>query len=208
MNLKDLLGSNYHEGMTFDEISNVLADKKLADLSTGAYVDKNKYDADIKAKDSEIQKKAQELSAKMTADEKAQAEEAKKDALIEELKKQILDSNIYNSKSTAESILAGSKTILGIKDDDTAYQNFIGSISTDNLESTKVVATYINKLVQDSYKKGKDDASKNNLGAFSKGVGSAETGDGKPINNYGAQLAKMNTIKNVDSNLYFKDKTE
>ena len=144
----------------------------------------------------------------MTADEKAQAEEAKKDALIEELKKQILDSNIYNSKSTAESILAGSKTILGITDDDTAYQNFIGSISTDNIENTKVVATYINKLVQDSYKKGKDDASKNSLGAFSKGVGSTETGNGKPIDNYGTRLAKMNTIKNVDSNLYFKDKNE
>ena len=204
MNLKDLLGDSFHEDMTFEEVSSALSGMKLADLSTGAYVDKNKYEADIKAKNSEIERKAQELSAKMTADEKAQAEEAKKDALIEDLKKQILDSNIYNSKSTAESILAGSKNILGIEDTDEAYNNFIGSISTDNLEHTKTIATYINKLVQDSYKKGKDDASKNNMGTFSKGVNTSASGDGKNIENLGTQLAKAANIKSVDSNLYFK----
>lgn len=203
MNLKELLGENYHDDMTFDEISNALSNMKLADLSTGAYVDKNKYEADIKARDTEIQKKAQELNAKMTADEKAQAKEAEKDALIEELKKQIVDSNIYNSKSTAESILAGSKNILGIEDGDNAYNSFIGSISTDNLESTKTIATYVNKLVQDSYKKGKDDASKNNMGSFGKDVATASSESGQP-ENYGAQIAKMETIKQVDSNLYFK----
>ena len=205
MNLKDLLGANYHDDMTFEEISNALSSMKLADLSTGAYVDKNKYEADIKAKDSELQRKAQELSAKMTAEEKAQAEEAKKDALIEDLKKQIMDSNIYNSKSTAESILANSKSILGIGNDDAAYNDFIGSISSDNLESTRTVATYINKLVQDSYNKGKDDASKNQLGNFAKDVNTTASGDGKAVENYGATLAKMNTIQEADSDLYFKN---
>jgi len=205
MNLKDLLGSNYHDDMTFEEISNALSSMKLADLSTGAYVDKNKYEADIKARDTEIKQKSQALNEKMTAEEKAQAEEAKKDALIEELRKQILDSNIYNSKSTAESILAGSKNILGIEDGDDAYNNFIGSISTDNLDNTRTVATYINKLIQDSYTKGKDDASKNNLGNFSKGVNTTASEDGKAIENYGAQLAKLNTSQEVDSDLYFKN---
>jgi hypothetical protein len=205
MNLKDLLGENFHEDMTFEEISNALSGMKLADLSTGAYVDKNKYEADIKAKNSELQKKNEELSAKMTADEKAQAEEAKKDALIEELKKQIIDSAISNSKSTADSILSSSRNILGIKEDDAAYTSFIGSISNENLDGTKTVATYINKLVQDSYNKGKEDASKNNMGSFSKGVGTTPNGDddGK-VENYGAELAKSTTIQKVDSNLYFK----
>lgn len=203
MNLKELLGSNYHDDMTFDEISNALSSMKLADLSTGAYVDKNKYEAEIKAKDLEIQKKAQELSAKMTADEKAQAKEAEKDSLIESLQKQILESNINNSRSTAESILAGSRTTLGIADDDNTYNDFVKSISSDNLENTKTLATYINKLVQDSYKKGKDDASKNNLGAFSKNVNT--TGSAEPKKeSYGAQLAKMDNIENADSSLYFK----
>ena len=204
MNLKDLLGENYHDDMTFEEVSNALSGMKLADLSTGAYVDKNKYEADIKAKNSEIQKKNDELTAKMTADEKAQAEEAKKDALIDELRKQIINSNINTSKSAAESILAGSRTILGIEDTDEAYTTFIGSISGENLDNTKTLATYINKLVQDSYKKGKEDASKNNMGAFAKGVTTSASGDGKTVENLGAQLAKASTVKAVDSNLYFK----
>lgn len=204
MNLKELLGDNYHEDMSFDEVSNALSSMKLADLSTGAYVDKNKYEADIKAKNSEIQKKNDELTAKMTADEKAQAEEAKKDALIDELRKQIITSNINTSHSAAESILAGSKTILGIDDADEAYTKFIGSISSENLDDTKTIATYINKLVQDSYKKGKEDASKNNMGAFAKGVTTNASGDGKAVENLGTQLAKANTVKAVDSNLYFK----
>lgn len=204
MNLKDLLGENYHDDMTFEEVSNALSGMKLADLSTGAYVDKNKYEADIKAKNSEIQKKNDELTAKMTADEKAQAEEAKKDALIDELRKQIITSNINTSHSAAESILAGSKTILGIDDADEAYTKFIGSISSENLDDTKTIATYINKLVQDSYKKGKEDASKNNMGAFAKGVTTNASGDGKAVENLGTQLAKANTVKAVDSNLYFK----
>ena len=204
MNLKDLLGENYHDDMSFDEISNALSGMKLADLSTGAYVDKNKYEADIRAKDSMIEKKNQELTARMTVDEKAQAEEAKKDALIEELKQQITNSAISNSKSTADSILAGGRSRLGIAENDEAFTSFIGSIATDNLDNTKTVASYISKLIEDSYKKGKEDASKNNLGTFSKGVSSTPTGDGAVVENYGTQLAKSTNIKTVDSDLYFK----
>ena len=206
MNLKDLLGTNYHEGMTFEEVSAALSGMKLVDLSTGAYVDKNKYDADIRAKDTELQKKSSELNARMTADEKAQAKEAEKDALIKQLQQQILDSNITSSRSMAESILAGSRSNLGISAEDAGYTSFIGSISSDNLENTKTVATYINKLITDSYQKGKDDASKNSMGAFSKGVttASTESTQAPEEGSYGAELAKMETAKAVDSNLYFK----
>lgn len=205
MNLQEMLGDAFHEGMTIDEINTALSGKKFADLSTGGYVDKNKYNADLQAKDAELQKKAQELSAKMTAEEKAQAADAEKDALIESLKKQILDSNVYNSKSTAESIMAKSKSTLGISDGDASYDNFIKSISTDNVETTKVLATYINKLVQDGYNKGRDDASKDNLGNFGKNVNTTSTGNGESVENYGAQLAKSTVTKQVDSDLYFKN---
>lgn len=204
-NLQNILGDAYHDGITIDEINSALEGKKFADLSTGAYVDRNKYDADLKARDAEIQKKAQELSAKMTADEKAQAAQKEKDALIEDLKKQIQDSNISNSKSTAETVMAKSKTILGIADDDEAYIKFIGSISSENADNTKVLASYINKLVTDSYEKGKKDASKDNLGLFSKGI-TTGTGEGGEIDNYGKQLADATKSSDVDSNLYFKRK--
>lgn len=205
MNLKDLLGTNYHDGMTFEEISAALSNMKLVDLSTGAYVDKYKYEADIKAKDTELQKKSQELNARMTADEKAQAEEAEKNKLIESLRQQIQDAAISNSRSVADSILASSRNTLGIDSGDEGYTSFIGSISSASLDDTKTVATYINKLITDSYQKGKSDATKDSMGAFSKGVSTAATDAGKtPVGSYGAELAKMETAKAVDSNLYFK----
>lgn len=206
MNLKDLLGTNYHDGMTFEEISTALSNMKLVDLSTGAYVDKNKYEADIKARDSEIQKKSQELNARMTEDEKAKAQEAEQNKLIESLQQQIRDAAVTNSRSVAESILATNRDNLGIKNGDEGYNSFISSISTDNLEGTKAVATYINKLITDSYQKGKSDASKDSMGAFSRGVTTAST-EAKTSNegNYGAELAKLETVKEVDSNLYFKN---
>jgi len=42
--LKELLGDAYKEGMTLAEIETALSGKKLVDLSTGKYVDKEKYD--------------------------------------------------------------------------------------------------------------------------------------------------------------------
>ena len=49
--LKELLGSAYKEGMTFDEASAALKDRKLVDLSTGEYVSKGKYDSAVKERD-------------------------------------------------------------------------------------------------------------------------------------------------------------
>ena len=48
-NLKDMLGEAYHDGITAEEVNKFFAGKKFADLSTGLYVDKNKYDRDIQA---------------------------------------------------------------------------------------------------------------------------------------------------------------
>ena len=40
--LKDILGEAYREDMTLADIESALADKKLADLSSGEYVSKGK----------------------------------------------------------------------------------------------------------------------------------------------------------------------
>lgn len=202
--LQQLLGDAYKEGMTVEEINNALQGKKFADLSTGAYVDKNKYDADIKAKDSQLQEKARELANKMTDDEKAQQAQIEKDALIESLQQQLKDGRVNASKSSAASAMAESKTILGIKDDDNAYNGFIASIASDNVENTQTLAKYINKLVKDSYEKGKKDASHDNLGKFSKDISTGGSKDGGDVNNYGKQLAASTKVNQTDPNLYFK----
>lgn len=204
VDLQTLMGESYKEGITIDEINAFLSDKKFADLSTGAYVDKNKYEADVKAKDDEIKQYKETIKSKMSDDEQKLESEKEKDQLIESLKQQILASNIQNAKSSAESILAETKSLLGIKDDDKAYGAFVDSISSDNLENTKTLAKYIGKLVHDSYEKGKKDFAKDSLGKFSNGVDTSSSNDGKVLA-LGTELAKLNTSNKVDSELYFKN---
>ena len=203
MNLEQILGDRYHEGMTIDEINTALSGMKLADLSTGAYVDKNKYDADLKAKDAEINKKAKELSKKMTDDEKKAAADLEKDNLIASLQEQIKNQVIGSNQSKAESLTSKIRTILDIKENDTEYNNFISNISSEDSDKTSKLASYINKLVEDSYSKGKQDATKNNLGNFSVGVGTQQGGKGEEIGEYGKRLAQA-TKPQIDANTFFK----
>ena len=43
--LKEILGEAYKDGITVEEIENAIANKKLVDISTGAYVSISKYQA-------------------------------------------------------------------------------------------------------------------------------------------------------------------
>lgn len=83
MELKDLLGENYKDGITIDEINAALASKKLADLSTGDYVSKAKFtkaESDYNA----MKKELDELkAANMTDEQKRQAEQ---DKILNEIK--------------------------------------------------------------------------------------------------------------------------
>ena len=79
MTLQELLGENYKEGMTVEEISNLISTMKLADLSKGEYVAKGKLTeaenkltnlkkeyGDYKAsKQTEEEKKAEEVAAEL-----------------------------------------------------------------------------------------------------------------------------------------------
>lgn len=49
--LKELLGDAYKEGMTFEEASAALKDRKIVDLAAGEYVGKGKYETAIKERD-------------------------------------------------------------------------------------------------------------------------------------------------------------
>ena len=46
-NLKDMMGDAYKADMTAEDVNNFFAGKKFTDLSTGLYVDKNKYERDV-----------------------------------------------------------------------------------------------------------------------------------------------------------------
>lgn len=85
MNLKDLLGEQYKDGMTIDEINAAIAGKKFADLSTGDYVAKGKL--------TDAQKRYEDLEAKYTAklsdDEKTAKAAAEREEYYKSLEKQL-----------------------------------------------------------------------------------------------------------------------
>ena len=70
-NLKDMMGDAYKADMTAEDVNNFFAGKKFTDLSTGLYVDKNKYERDIQSLQATITEKQNALNAKLTDDEKA-----------------------------------------------------------------------------------------------------------------------------------------
>lgn len=100
MTLQELLGENYKEGMTVEEISNLISQMKLADLSKGEYVAKGKLTeaenklgkitkeyGDYKAsKQTEEEKKAEETAAEIARVQGIESELAKLKA-----KEQLID---------------------------------------------------------------------------------------------------------------------
>ena len=82
--LKDILGEAYREDMTLADIEKAIADKKLADLSSGEYVSKGKL-TDYERRMKEAEKK---LADKLTEEEKAQIELAKREDYYKQLEKE------------------------------------------------------------------------------------------------------------------------
>lgn len=82
--LKDILGDSYREDMTLADIESAIAEKKLADLSSGEYVSKGKLtDYERRMKDAE-----KKLADKLTEEEKAQIEQAKREEYYKALEKE------------------------------------------------------------------------------------------------------------------------
>lgn len=82
--LKDILGESYRDDMTLADIETAIASMKLADLSTGEYVSKGKL-TDYERRMKEAEKK---LEAKLTEEEKAKIEIAKREEYYKALEKE------------------------------------------------------------------------------------------------------------------------
>ena len=87
MNIQEMLGDAFHEGMTIEEINTALSGRKFADLSTGQYVDANKHKAEVEALNKTLAKKTSELNARLSDDEKAAASREADKAYIKQLLK-------------------------------------------------------------------------------------------------------------------------
>lgn len=203
MKLEEMLGEAYHDGMTIEEINSALSDKKFADLSTGKYVDVNKYNADIAQKDTELSNVKKDLNARLTDSEKAAASVAADKARIQELEKIIKNQTVTSNRDRIENLTSDVRTILGIDGTDADYLELLDSLSTGETENVKKMASYINKIAKDSYEKGKKDASKDNLGKFADGVGKDGSKKEDEVGSYGKQIASLSK-PSIDPNLFFK----
>ena len=195
MDLKEMLGDAYKDGMTFDEINNFFADKKFADLSTGNYVDKNKYESEVKTLQEQLSAKDTELKNRLSDDERASLAQQEKDKEIEKLKQMLKDNTINGNKSTVNGITHSVRDMLGLDVNDKDFTAFVDNITSEDSSKSTSVATYVSKLVKDAYEKGKKDANKDNMGQLGKGKGnesSQEPSDKDKLGEFGKKLASMN----------------
>lgn len=175
MELKDLLGSDYKENMTQEEV-NAIFEKRV--LASGKYENKEKVDAERAAHKKALDEAKATLKGKLSEEELSKSE-------VEELKRQLEESKTRElnfqkeiSRGHATSGIAEAKTLLGIKEDDKDYIEFITNISGADSEITKKTSSYVGKLVKDAYEKGKAEATKTTLGE----MGNMVIGkDGKPV---------------------------
>jgi hypothetical protein len=104
--LKELIGEGYNENLSHAEIDNLLKDRKFADLATGNYVALGKY----KALEDEKNDLNTKYLAKLTDEEKREAEMAEREKYF----KQIERTNNINEYAKSLSHIADEKTRLEI----------------------------------------------------------------------------------------------
>lgn len=82
-NLREILGESYREDMSLADIEKALANMKLADLSSGEYVSKGK----LTDYETRMKKAEKALADKLSEEEKAQLEMAKREEYYKQLEK-------------------------------------------------------------------------------------------------------------------------
>lgn len=201
--LKALLGDSYKENMTLEDVAAFFKGKKFADLSTGKYVDKDKFDTQVNSLTQQLNEKQNELKAKLTDEEKTALASKEQQRKIEELEKLLSQNTIAGNKNSVNGILQGSRDILGIQNDDSDFTKFVDNITTEDSGKTNQIAEYVSKIIKSSYEKGKQDALKDEMGNFGKGKGQ---GAGKGLDDVG-KLGKDLASKKISqkpSYDYFK----
>ena len=201
--MKDLMGDSYKEGITLDEVKTFMSGKKFADLSTGNYVDKNKYTNEINSLQGQLTDAQTQLKNKMTDDEKIVQAQKDKDAEIEKLKQLLSANTITGNKNMVVSELTNSRDILGIDSSDKDFQTFVDNITVEDSDKSNNVAKDVSKIVKDAYEKGKQDAVKDAMGNFGKGKGKSNTNGNDEIGSIGKRLAEQNK-PNGEKFDYFK----
>ena len=203
--IKELLGENYHEGMTAKDVQQAF-NKML--LNTGKYVNKDNADAQerkIKADyEKQINELNQTLNTKLTDDEKAKAAQKQRDEEFEAMKKMLAESKLNASLLNFKNNINEAKGLAGIEEDDEDFSKFVSNATLEDNEKNDSVSKYINSIVKKAYEKGKADAVKDQLGNMGKdGKGSQGDDDGTSEIDQKVKSITEKMAKKVDS-YYFK----
>lgn len=198
--LKQLMGDSYHEGMTGAEVQEYF---KKSLLESGNYVNKEASDASIAKLQKELADKNNQIKAKMTDDEKKNAEINQQLAEFEELKKKYKEQTISSNKYQAQGLTASVKEKAKIKDDDKEFDEFLTSISSEDGEKTAKISKYIAKIVNAAYENGKAEMTKEKMAKMGSFKKDSETDDNGKNVDWAKELAKSN-INKTKNNYYFQ----
>lgn len=131
-NLKKLMGSSYHEGITIEEVNSFLANGKFVNLNDGNYVDKDKYNKAVADKDkAEQDLKDYKDSTKDYEDLKKQNETYKGEKADAELKTKLVALGISEKSFKYVKGDINDKT-LTIGDDEKANKEAVAKYLKDN----------------------------------------------------------------------------
>ena len=204
MDLKELLGEAYKEGMTFEEVNTALSSMKLADLSTGKYLNKDMVEAERAKLENEKKDLEQQLNAKLTDDEKTAKLAAEKDKQIQKLMEQLKANTMSANKNKIFSATNEIRGKIEIADTDEEFGKFAGLITLEDDDNSSYVSNYLSKLIKNAYEKGGSEGTKKTIA----GNGDVKTGgqskDKKPELDYGARLAQKNKSTNKNTYNYFE----
>lgn len=208
MDLKELLGDAYKEGMTFDEINTALSNKKIADLSTGKYVNKEMAEAEKTRLENEKKDLETQLNAKLTDDEKANKIAKEKDKQIQKLMEQLKANTLNANKNKIFSSTNEIRTKIDISDADEEFNKFAGMITLEDNDNSTFVSNYLAKIVKVAYDKGVSDTKKEQI-ADNKPSNFKQGGDNSGKNkdenlDYGARLARKNKTNKKQTYNYFE----
>lgn len=161
MDLKELLGADFKEGITADEVNSIM-EKRL--LSTGRYENKEKVDAERMASKKKYADLEAQLKGKMTDDELTKNEKAELEKKLEEVTELLKAEKKSGSRSKAEAGIMEARTLLEIKSEDKDFNEFLDNISFEDSAVSTKTSSYVMKMIKDAYEKGKAEATKDSLG--------------------------------------------
>lgn len=184
--LRELLGESYKEGMTLAEAEKALTGMNLADLSTGAYVKREKYDADTKLLGdykTQLDGKQAEIDAAVASAQAAAKAEAMAEAKAE------YEKQLENERTADKRKRAKEKHYNGLTDEQKGvYDAFL---KEDDLKLSEDGETFSNfdelsKPIREKYKTlfPVDDGSHGKAGIDPAGGGKAQPADFSDFEDY------------------------